>query len=91
MGITSKTNCQGLPSNMFLSIQNAQQYVFEYTKCAKQSGFQYCKMEGINNATHCQIVINFYQKNQAKGKPYTIEHFSKLNITHHQVNRATTL
>jgi transposase len=45
-------------------------------------------MEGINNATRCQIVINFYQKNQAKGKPYIIEYFRKLNISRQQVYRA---
>ena len=45
-------------------------------------------MEGINNATRCQIVINFYQKNQAKGKPYTIEYFRKLNVSRQQVYRA---
>ena len=85
-------NCQKYGYNIKNKLSGvAQQHVFEYTKCAKQSGFQYCKMEGINNATHCQIVINFYQNNQAKGKPYTIEHFSKLNVTHHQVYRATTL
>ena len=45
-------------------------------------------MEGINNATRRQIVINFYQKNQAKGKPYTIEYFRTLNVSHQQVYRA---
>ena len=45
-------------------------------------------MEGINNATRRQIVINFYQKNQAKGKPYTIEYFRKLNVSRQQVYRA---
>ena len=45
-------------------------------------------MEGINNATRRQIVINFYQKNQAKGKPYTIEYFCKLNVSRQQVYRA---
>ena len=45
-------------------------------------------MERINNASHRQIVINFYKKNQAKGKPYTIEYFRKLNITRHQVYHA---
>ena len=38
-------------------------------------------MEGINFATHRQIVINFYQKNQAKGKPYIVKHFRKLGVT----------
>ena len=45
-------------------------------------------MEGINNATWRQIVINFYQKNQAKRKPYTIEYFRKLNVSRQQVYRA---
>ncbi len=71
MGIISITNCQGLPSTMFLRIQN-----------------RYCMMEGINNATHRQIVINFYQKNLAKGKLYTVEYFPKLNINRHQVYHA---
>ena len=85
-------NCQRYGYNINNRLSGvAQQHVFEYIKQAKQSGFQYCKMEGINNATRCQIVINFYQNNQAKGKPYTTEYFSKLNVTHHQVYRATTL
>ena len=45
-------------------------------------------MEGINNATHRQIVINFDQKNQVKGKPYIVEYVCKLNIPRHQVYHA---
>ena len=85
-------NCQRYRYNVNNELSGvAQQHVFEYIKQEKQSGFQYCKMEGINNATRCQIVINFYQNNQAKGKLYTTEYFSKLNVTYHQVYRATTL
>ena len=42
-------------------------------------------MNAIDNVTRCQIVINFYQKNQSKGKPYTIEYICKLNIIRHKV------
>ena len=85
-------NCQRYGYNINNRLSGvAQQHVFEYKKQAKQSGFQNCKMEGINNATRGQIVINFYQNNQAKGKPYTTEYFSELNVTHHQVYRATIL
>ena len=75
VGIIPMKNCQRLPSNLFLSIQK--------TRIDLGS-----EMERINNASHRQIVINFYKKNQAKGKPYTIEYFRKLNITRHQVYHA---
>ena len=85
-------NCQRYGYNINNRLSGvAQPHVFEYIKQAKQFGFQYCKMEGKNITTRCQIVINFYRNNQAKGKPYTTEYFSKLNVTHHQVYRATTL
>ena len=45
-------------------------------------------MEGINNATRRLIVTNFYRNHQAKGKPYTVEYFRKLNVTRRQVYRA---
>ena len=45
-------------------------------------------MEGINNATRRLIITNFYRNHQAKGKPYTVEYFRKLNVTRRQVYRA---
>ena len=45
-------------------------------------------MEGINDATRRQIITNFYRNHQAKGKPYTVEYFRKLNVIRRQVYRA---
>ena len=45
-------------------------------------------MENAKNETHRQIIINFYQKNQAKGKLFTLEFFSKLDVKRNQVYRA---
>ena len=43
-------------------------------------------MEEVNNPTWRQIITHFFQNNQSKGKPYTIEYFLKLHITFRQIN-----
>ena len=37
-------------------------------------------MENVKFETRCQIIINFYQNYEAKGKPYTVAHFAKMNV-----------
>ena len=37
-------------------------------------------MENVKFETHCQIIINFYQNHKAKGNPYTVAHFAKMNV-----------
>ena len=45
-------------------------------------------MENAKNEMRCQIIINFYRKNQAKGKLFTVEFFSKIDVKRDQVYRA---
>ena len=45
-------------------------------------------MEGVKNETRCQIIMNFYQKNESKGKPYTIKFFKQLDVTRKQIYHA---
>ena len=45
-------------------------------------------MENAKNETCRQIIINFYRKNQAKGKLFTVEFFSKIDVKRDQVYRA---
>ena len=42
-------------------------------------------MEGINQESLCQIIANFYRKNVAKGKSYTVKHFCQDGIPNAQV------
>ena len=37
-------------------------------------------MENVKFETRRQIIINFYQIYEAKGKPYTAAHFAKMNV-----------
>ena len=45
-------------------------------------------MEDIKHETRRQIIINFYQNHQAKGKPYTVSNFAKMQVGRRQVYRA---
>ena len=45
-------------------------------------------MENIKHKTHRQIIFNFYQNHQAKGKPYIVSNFAKMQLGRHQVYRA---
>ena len=45
-------------------------------------------MENIKNQKRREIIINFYQKNQAKGKLYTVNFFSNLDVKRGQVYQA---
>ena len=45
-------------------------------------------MENIKHETHRQIIIDFYQDHQAKGKPYTVSNFAKMQVGQCQVYRA---
>ena len=45
-------------------------------------------MENIKHETHRQIIINFYQNHQAKGKPYSVSNFAKMQVGRRQVYRA---
>ena len=44
-------------------------------------------MEDIKHETRRQIIINFYQNHQAKGKPYTVSNFAKMQVGQRQVYR----
>ena len=37
-------------------------------------------MENVKFEMRRQIIINFYQSYEAKGKPYTVAHFAKMNV-----------
>ena len=45
-------------------------------------------MENIKHETHRQIIIDFYRNHQAKGKPYTVSNFAKMQVGRRQVYRA---
>ena len=45
-------------------------------------------MENIEHETHRQIIIDFYRNHQAKGKPYTVSNFAKMQVGRRQVYRA---
>ena len=45
-------------------------------------------MENIKHETHRQIIIDFYRNHQAKGKPYTVSNFAKMQVGLRQVYRA---
>ena len=45
-------------------------------------------MENIKHETRRQIIIDFYQNHQAKGKPYTVSNFAKMQVGRRQVYRA---
>ena len=45
-------------------------------------------MENIKHETRRQIIIDFYQNHQAKGKPCTVFNFAKMQVGWRQVNRA---
>ncbi len=77
MGTISITDCQGLPNNMFLSIHNKQNNL----------GSNTTRWRGQTMPRVAKLLSIFTKIS----KPYTTEYFSKLNFTHHQVYRATTL
>ena len=43
---------------------------------------------GFFLTTLYQIIIDFYQNHEAKGKPYTVAHFTKMKVGKRQVHRA---
>ena len=45
-------------------------------------------MENIKHVTRQQIIIDFYQNYQAKGKPYTVSNCAKMQVGRRQVYRA---
>ena len=45
-------------------------------------------MENIKHETRRQIIIDFYRNHQAKGKPYTVFNFAKMQVGRRQVNHA---
>ena len=45
-------------------------------------------MENIKHETHRQIIIDFYRNHQAKGKPYTVSNFAKMQVGRRQVYHA---
>ena len=45
-------------------------------------------MENIKHETHQQIIIDFYRNHQAKGKPYTVSNFAKMQVGRRQVYHA---
>ena len=45
-------------------------------------------MENVKFETRRQIIIDFYQNYKAKGKPYTVAHFAKMNVPLHTMCKA---
>ena len=45
-------------------------------------------MENIKHETRRQIIIDFYQNYQAKGKPYTVPNCAKMQVRRRQVYHA---